>query len=284
MATLQSYLTATQRLLHDASFKYWNQQTLTDAINGACMRVVGDSQCNRQLQIIYLSQGLEQYNCGGVTGAIVNVGGSGYSANTICTFSAPPSGGTTATGTVSLSGGTVSQIVVTNTGSGYLTAPTCTITDTGGGVNANVTPTILNPNMLDCLSTTVLWGSQRIVLDNASFTSFQTTYRAFTPFNQRPCAIAKYGQNGWFIGPIPDQFYVSEWDSIIIPSTLVNLLDISVIQYPYSECVPYYAAHTAKFQEQSYDDAARFLQLYTQKMMYSRRSIQMRTIPNAYGG
>jgi hypothetical protein len=33
VATLQTYLTATQRLLHDANFKYWTQQTLIDAIN-----------------------------------------------------------------------------------------------------------------------------------------------------------------------------------------------------------------------------------------------------------
>lgn len=282
-STLQTYLTATQRLLHDANFKYWTQQTLIDAVNAACLRTVGDSGCYRNLQIAYLSQGLEQYFYGGVTGVNTLTGGSGYSAATICTFSAPGSGAT-ATGTVSLLNGAVSTVLITNTGTGYTSAPTCTITDTGGGVGANVTPTILQPTTLDCLSTTVLWGSQRIVLDTASFTAFQTTYRAFTPFNQRPCARAKYSDQSWFIGPIPDQTYYSEWDTILTPPTLVNLTDVSVINYPYSECVAYYAAHVAKYQEQSYADADRFLQLYTQKMMYSRRSVMMRMIPSAYGG
>jgi len=57
-----------------------------------------------------------------------------------------------------------------------------------------------------------------------------------------------------------------------------------VIQYPYTECVAYYAAHTAKYQEQSYQEAEVFLKDYTRKMFYSRRSVMMRALPSAYGG
>lgn len=77
------------------------------------------------------------------TGAInqtitITAAGSGYTAgSTIATFSAAPAGGTTATGTVVLtSTGTVSAIVVTNQGTGYLVAPTITITGTGTAATA----------------------------------------------------------------------------------------------------------------------------------------------------
>jgi hypothetical protein len=65
---------------------------------------------------------------------LVDSGGSGYVAPTI-TFSAPASG-TTATGTVNLSGGKISSITITNPGSGYLSTPNYTLSETP--VNAAV--------------------------------------------------------------------------------------------------------------------------------------------------
>ena len=283
MATLQTYLTATQRLLHDANAKYWTLPTITDAVNAACKRVVGDSGCNRQLQTVYISGGLEYYLYGGVSGALVTTPGSGYTAVPAVTFSAPPTGGTTATGKAVLLNGTVSQIQVTSTGSGYLTAPTCTIAPPGSGVTALATPTIINPKTLDTLNITVAWGTERVILRRQSFTEFQATVRSWTGFTQRPVYCASYGQNGWYIGPIPDQYYLSEWDTVVIPDDLVNTTDVSVIRSPYDECVAYYAAHICKYQEQSYAEADKFLEIYTRKMQYSRRVVMQRMLPTAYG-
>ena len=66
----------------------------------------------------------------------VATGGSGYTAPSV-TFSAPPSG-TTATGTVNLTGGVITSVTITNPGSGYLTPPSVSFTDaTGLGATAN---------------------------------------------------------------------------------------------------------------------------------------------------
>jgi len=283
VATLQTYLTATQRLLHDGNAKYWTIPTLIDAINGACKRVVGDSQCNRQLQTVYISGSLELYGYGMVSGALIGTAGSGYTTTPNVTFSAPPTGGTTATGVVVLLNGTVGQVNVTNGGSGYATAPTCTIDPPSAGVTALATPSIINPDTLDTLNITVRWGTERYILGRVPFTKFQATVRSWVGYTQRPAICASYGQNQWYIGPIPDIGYTTEWDTIINPEELVNLTDVSVIQYPYTECVAYYAAHTAKYQEQSYKEAELFLQDYTRKMFYSRRSVMMRALPSAYG-
>ena len=73
--------------------------------------------------------------------------GSGYKPGhaTTVTFSAPETGGgTTATGTVVLSGGRVTGITVASGGSGYIVAPTITFSapETEGGTTAQATATI----------------------------------------------------------------------------------------------------------------------------------------------
>lgn len=60
----------------------------------------------------------------------VTAGGSGYTTATVL-FTAAPLGGVTATGTVTLASGVVSAIVITNPGSGYLVAPTATLSGDG---------------------------------------------------------------------------------------------------------------------------------------------------------
>jgi len=50
-ATLQSYVTECQRLLHDANAVFYSVQELTDYINAARERTVRDTGCTRTLQI-----------------------------------------------------------------------------------------------------------------------------------------------------------------------------------------------------------------------------------------
>ena len=70
-------------------------------------------------------------------------GGSGGACDTnvVCTIGTPPAGGTQATATATVSGGTVSAVTMVNQGSGYTTAPSVTFTDPGnGGFVAPTTP------------------------------------------------------------------------------------------------------------------------------------------------
>ena len=50
MATLSSYITEVQRLLHDANSVFWSTSELTDYINAARERVVRDTGCLRTIQ------------------------------------------------------------------------------------------------------------------------------------------------------------------------------------------------------------------------------------------
>ena len=280
MATLQDYLNQTRRLLHDAQARYYSDADLTTYINSGCARAVADSTCYRQLQTVYLSNGVELFQYGSVTGVTVTAGGSGYDNTSTVAFSAPASG-ITATGTLQITSGVVTDVLITNIGSGYTSAPTLTFGGNGSG--ASITPTILLPNTMDVMNITLDWGQTRVILNRMSFTEFQASVRAWIGYQQKPGMCASYGQNQWFIGPIPDQTYKAEWDTVLNPPTLVNYTDVSVIAFPYSDPVPFYAAHIAKLNEQSFEESDKFLQLYQQKMRYAIRSTMMRKLASAYG-
>ena len=61
--------------------------------------------------------------------------GNGYTADPTVTFSAPPSGGTTATGTAARSG-SVDSVTITTHGSGYTAVPTVTFSAPPSGTTA----------------------------------------------------------------------------------------------------------------------------------------------------
>ena len=70
------------------------------------------------------------------------------------TFSPAPAGGTTATGTATISNGTVTSVVVTNAGAGYTTAPTIMFTGGGATTTAAATTTVVAANQSATLNIT----------------------------------------------------------------------------------------------------------------------------------
>lgn len=64
---------------------------------------------------------------GQVSKVNVTAGGTGYTNGAAATFSAAPGAGITATGTVSVTGGVITAVNITNPGAGYVTAPTVTV-------------------------------------------------------------------------------------------------------------------------------------------------------------
>ncbi len=73
---------------------------------------------------------------GGVAAVSISNNGAGYATAPTVTFSAPPAGGTTATGTAVInSSGMVTSVTITNSGSGYTSAPTVTFSTPGTGTS-----------------------------------------------------------------------------------------------------------------------------------------------------
>jgi hypothetical protein len=137
-------------------------------------------------------------------------------------------------------------------------------------------------NTIDVLNVTVLWGNMRIPLNYMPFTEFNSRMRVWQSFTSRPVVFSIYGGNTIYVGPIPDQTYVAEWDTVVNPAALVNLTDPETIQFPYTEPVTYYAAYMAKYKEQSYQEAQMFHDEYKAKVFAALRSAMTRRLPSAY--
>lgn len=137
---------------------------------------------------------------------------------------------------------------------------------------------------IDVLNITVLWGAMRVPLNYMAFTEFNMKMRAWQSFQARPVAFTVYGQNTVYVGPIPDQTYVSEWDTVVMPTTLVNGTDADTILFPFTSGITFYAAYLAKYKEQSYEEADRFMAAYQTKVRESIRSSFTRRLPSVFGG
>ena len=277
MTILSDYITSTRRLLHDVSGNFWTDAELTDYINEARARVVSDTGCLRINQVPVFQPNTEQYGYGGVTGISITTGGTGY-ANGTYALNITGGGGTGAAGTYTCSGGAVTSATITTQGSNYTSTPSVSF-PSGGGANAVGLVGFINANTLDILSVTIIWGNFRIPLNYMPFTELTAKLRVWTTWQQRPAAFSVFGQQTLYVGPLPDQIYVSEMDSVILPNTLIDNSTTEQIAYPFVTPVPYYAARLAKIKEQSYNEAEMFLQMYKKRALDSIASTYTRRLP-----
>jgi hypothetical protein len=141
----------------------------------------------------------------------------------------------------------------------------------------------LGSTTFDVLNITVLWGSSRIPLRYLPFTQFNAALRTWTALQGRPVAWTLYGQSAGtvYVGPIPDQTYVSEWDTAALPADLVDDTTPEPLVYPFTSPVAFYAAYKAKFKEQSFGESDVFHDQYTKKMMEAINSFTRR-LPDVY--
>jgi hypothetical protein len=262
--TLLNYNTQVRRLLHDATGQYWSDSELTDYINTARNRVVADTGCNRILQVGAISNGIEAFNFGGVTGVQVLTSNNLFATTPSVQFAG--GGGTGAAATAVMTGTapnlTLSSITVTAQGSGYTSAPAVSFTGAG---TATASAGVLVSSTLDVLNCTIQWGATRVPLDYMPFTQFNRDVRGLMTYTQRPIVFSMYGQNTAYLGPIPDQMYVAEWDTVVRPADLVNSGDIDTILAPYTDPIPFYAAYLAHFKDNQMTEADRFRAEYLRK-------------------
>ena len=115
-----------------------------------------------------------------------------------------------------------------------------------------------------------------------AWTDFNAKLRFWQNYIGRPCAFSVFGQQQLYFGPVPDQVYTIELDTILLPFIMVNLTDTDTINYPYTSPVAYYAAYTAKYYEQSFGEAEIFKQEYIKHVQAVQASVMTRRIPNTY--
>lgn len=277
MATLASYLTEVRRLLHDANGVFWSDQELTDDINAARERTVRDTGCLRNLQITQVplsSTGVEalawtaglavtagQFVFSGIF--IYQVTGSGVLGATVPIW---PTGTQPYPPSTSFTDGTATLVY---------DSP-CEI------ISLSSLPNGINT--LDVLNLTIFWGNSRIPLRYLPWSNFNAQLRYWQNYTGRPVCFSMYGQGQIYIGPVPDQVYPCEIDTVILPNplSLSATTQVDQIVDPYTTPVAFYAAYKAKYKEQSYGEAEIYKQEYAKHVQAALNSTYTRRIPDPY--
>jgi len=138
-------------------------------------------------------------------------------------------------------------------------------------------------NTIDIININLYWGDSRWPLYYMAWTDFNAQLRFWQNYNGRPIGFSMYGIKTIYIGPKPDQAYVIELDTVVLPTDMVAGADVETdIPTPFTEAVPYFAAHKAKFQEQSYGESEIFKQQYTKEILGCLNSTFTRRLPSVY--
>jgi hypothetical protein len=128
-------------------------------------------------------------------------------------------------------------------------------------VNAG-TPPLLGPNVVEVIGVTIYWGNMRVKCINRPWTEQDAKLRIFQTYITRPGSVAMMGANTIYLNPVPDQNYNSDWDVVVVPPPLMNSSDMEVLPVVFQTPVPYYAAHLAKYTEQSMSESDIFYRKY----------------------
>jgi hypothetical protein len=275
--TLQGYITQVRYLLHDANANFYTNDQLIGYINSARERVVRDTGCLRTVQV---SQTPAPPVAGGsnpvIWSAGLSVATGSYVFSNIYIYKV-------------VTGGVLGSTSPPYPSSTYIYPPTTTFTDGTATLQYAGPCEVINyaalPSellTLDVLNINLYWGNSRIPLRYLPWTDFNAQLRYWQNNVQRPICFSIYGQSQIYVGPVPDQAYVIDLDTVILPTAMVNLSDTDTINDPYDTVVQFYAAHLAKYYEQSFGEAEIYLQQYKQKTQSVLVSVFTRRIPTPY--
>ncbi len=306
---LNEYLKQTQRFLREANQELINPGDLISYINRSRREIAMRAQAIRILTPI--------------SGSIVRIdltdGGTGYTDTPTITISAPdfPSGstpspqGAQATALAIVNNGVIQSIDVEFGGYGYW-QPTVTITDdTGTGAEASITElSYINQvsqgqevypfSMVDLSAypgvdsvywirkCSIIFSNSRYTTRVYSFSTYNAQIRTY-PFQYQytPFFCAQFGRGtkgSFYMYPQPSQAYQLEWDCQCLPSDLIDDNSPEALPMPFTDAVPYFAAHLGMTELQNYNAAQYFLGLFDQYMRRYQQYTQPGGQIDAYGG
>ena len=146
---------------------------------------------------------------------------------------------------------------------------------------ATILPAVAG-QVVDILGISLYWGNTRFKMNYMSFSEFDANVRAWQLYQSRPVIFTRMGGTQVYVGPIPDQNYVTDWDVAITPPPMVLTTDTEVIPNPWTDCVQYWAAFRAKFKEQQMGEADIFEKRYSREGLRAARAFMTRVLPNPY--
>lgn len=135
---------------------------------------------------------------------------------------------------------------------------------------------------LDIINVNIYWGNSRTPLRYLAWTDFNAQLRYWQNYRGLPIAFSMYGQNKMYVGPVPQENYTAEVDTVILPAPLTAGTDVDEILDPYTDPVAYHACYKAKYKEQSFGEAEIFKQEYINHVKDVLTSVFTRRMPTPY--
>ena len=285
---LSGYITDVRRLLHDANANFYTDQQLTDYINSARERTVRDTGALRAIQVTQVPPP-PGTTINGVTATnpVAWAASTAYNLNQFV-FSNIFVYQVTTAGT---SGSTAPPYPASNQNNYSNYPPSTEFFNGGVGLtyvsNVEQIPFSTLPQgqyTLDILNINLYWGNTRVPLDYLAWSDFNARLRFWQNYIGRPQAFSVYCQNTIYLGPVPDQVYQIEMDTVILPTalTLTAPTVADSIQDPYTTCVKFYAAYLAKYYEQSFGESEIYKQEYLNHARSVLNTVFTRRIPSLY--
>ena len=282
---LYEYLQQTQRFLRDQDQKLLHPEDLISYINRARREIALRSQ---SIRLTPPTQGAVQ------TITVLNPG-SGYTDPTI-TITRPdaPNGrlpfpaGDQATAIPLLVGDQIASVSVINGGDGYFQPQAFVSDPTGTGAVLQCATEPLNnlnfaqetyqfkdiplgqfpgvDSVFAVIEIAVIYANYRYVLPTYPYSVYQAQIRQYpTQYLYVPTMRTQVGDGtsaSCLFYPIPSQSYRCEWDCLCLPSELNFDEDFEAIPKPWTDAVPYMAAHLAYLELQNANLARMYLDLY----------------------
>lgn len=166
-----------------------------------------------------------------------------------------------------------------DTGENRLVQP---VTLTAGTGVYGVTAAPFNTRTIDVLGIVVLWGNFRYQLSQVGYTELGSQFQPYQNFQAQPVAFARRGAGTIVLAPVPNQAYASEWDTLVVATDLALGADADPLPYPWTDPVPFLAAHFARLELQQYDEAEKYLMLYNDRLTYVMGGARGGMSPNPY--
>jgi len=308
---LNTYLIKVQRLLHDPAYQFWGQADLVAYINEARQQVAIEGQCIRVLPrtsgpigSITVSNGGTGYTApsvailgqgsganasatqvaGVITAITVTAGGDGYfpqSTNVVITD--PTGHNAQAVAQIPNALATALNQEVYNFSQFNSLVSQAPSGLAGGGQGGG--PGVLMIHGVD--SVAISWGQgMKPTVFRFDWSSFQAYLRAYSiGLMGYPSYASQYGQgvNGSIaLWPVPSGVYIMDWDCFCIPINLLSDGDPEAIPYPWTDCVPSYAAHLAFENSRQVDNADRQLKKYQWYMTRAGTFSRFGNVPDYY--
>jgi len=141
-----------------------------------------------------------------------------------------------------------------------------------------------NVSTIDVLSIIVLYGNMRVRLEERVYEEAASLYQPTSSYSGLPTVFAKFGANQVYIAPMPNQAYEAEFDTAVVATDLTVAADADPLPYPWTDPVPFLAAHFARYSLQQYDEAEAMMKAYNDRMTGIFAGARSQMVPYPYSG